>query len=185
MTEDQRAARHPEEPPKRGPAGAARWSAYLDWLRADLTAAVLALPEDQQRRALVPSGWTPIELLSHVLHMERRWFVWGFLGEPVDRPWGDWTVEEPWEHEAGEAARWQVADDVTAEELADRLAAVGERTRAVLRDVPLDTPAAPGGRFAEDPPTLEWICFHVVTEYARHAGHLDIVVELGGAHPTR
>ena len=48
---------------------------------------------------------------------------------------------------------------------------------------PLDAPASPGGRFADDPPTLEWICFHVLAEYARHAGHLDIVVELGTA-PT-
>ena len=38
--------------------------------------------------------------------------------------------------------------------------------------------AAPGGRFADDPPSLEWICFHVLAEYARHAGHLDIAVEL-------
>ena len=38
--------------------------------------------------------------------------------------------------------------------------------------------SSPGGRFAEDPPTLEWICFHVLAEYARHAGHLDIVAEL-------
>ena len=25
-----------------------------------------------------------------------------------------------------------------------------------------------------------WICFHVLQEYARHAGHLDIAVELAG-----
>ena len=35
-----------------------------------------------------------------------------------------------------------------------------------------------GGRFTSEPPTLEWICFHVLAEYARHAGHLDITVEL-------
>ncbi|MCY7287071.1 MAG: DinB family protein [Cryobacterium sp.] len=35
-----------------------------------------------------------------------------------------------------------------------------------------------GGRFGEDPPTLEWICFHVLAEYARHGGHLDIVEEI-------
>jgi hypothetical protein len=72
-----------------------------------------------------------------------------------------------------------VADDMTAEQLAERLERIGERTRGVLRDFPLDEVASPGGRFADDPPTLEWICFHVLAEYARHAGHLDIVVELG------
>ena len=163
------------EPDKHGPAGASRWSAYLDWVRADLTATVLALPEDVRRGSTLPSGWSPIELLSHVLHMEQRWFVWGFLGESVDAPWGDWSVDEPWDETD---ARWVVADEVTAEELAERLAAVGARTRGVLRDFPLDATASPGGRFAADPPSLEWICFHVLAEYARHAGQLDVALEI-------
>lgn len=177
-------ARDAQEPHKRGQAGAARWAAYLDWVRADLAAAVLALPEERRRTALVPSGWTPIELLSHVLHMEQRWFVWGFLGEPVAEPWGDWSVDEPWAE--GSDGRWVVADDVSAEDLAERLATIGGRTRRILRDFPLDATASPGGRFADDPPSLEWICFHVLAEYARHAGHLDVVVELGhGGSLTR
>jgi hypothetical protein len=112
--------------------------------------------------------------------MEQRWFVWGFLGEEVAEPWGDWTVEEPWESGGG---RWAVDDDVTAVQLAERLRVIGERTRSVLRDFDLAATASPGGRFAADPPTLEWICFHVLAEYARHAGHLDIAVELAGG-PT-
>jgi hypothetical protein len=27
---------------------------------------------------------------------------------------------------------------------------------------------------------LAWICFNVLQEYARHAGHLDVAVELAG-----
>ena len=168
------------EPGKHGPAGAERWSAYFDWIREDLANAVLRLAPVEQRTTRLPSGWTPIELLSHVLHMEQRWFVWGFLGEPVVEPWGDWTVEEPWDDDADAGGRWAVAPEVTAEELVARLWAVAERTRAVLREHPLDAVAAPGGRFAADPPTLEWICFHVLAEYARHAGQLDIVVEIAG-----
>ena len=163
------------EPPKDRPAGAPRWAAYLDWVRNDLIATVLGLDEPARRTTRVPSGWTPIELLSHVLHMEQRWFVWGFLGEPVDDPWGDWSVDEPWDRDD---ARWVVADHVTAEDLAGRLRAVGDRVRSVLRDVPMTATASPDGRSAQDPPTLEWICFHVLAEYARHAGHLDIVAEI-------
>ncbi len=184
MSGDRRVARNPGEPGKQGGGGSERWAGYLDWVRAELVDGVLALSYDAQRTPRVPSGWTPLELLSHVLHMEQRWFVWGFLGEPVEEPWGDWTVEEPWEHESDPLARWRVADGVTAEELAARLHAIGERTRGVLRDFPLDAAASPGGRFAEDPPSLEWICFHVLAEYARHAGHLDIVVELAADDPT-
>lgn len=175
-------ARDPGEPAKGAPAGAERWADYLDWVREDMIAAVLSLSPAEQRRVCVPSGWSPLELLNHVLHMEQRWFVWGFLGEAVERPWGDWNVAEPWtSDDSGEteaSARWEVADDVTADAVATRLRALGGRTRAVLLEHPPATPAAAGGRFEEDPPTLEWICFHVLAEYARHAGHLDVSVEL-------
>ncbi|MEQ6900245.1 DUF664 domain-containing protein [Nocardioides sp. YIM 152588] len=164
------------EPEPSAAGGGERWAGYLDWLREDLVSGVLALSEEQRRTTTVASGWTPIELLNHVLHMEQRWFVWGFLGQAVDEPWGDWNVADPSAAEEG-GARWAVAASVGAEELARRLRELGEWTGALLCSVPLDTPAALGGRFREDPPTLEWICFHVVAEYARHAGHLDIVVE--------
>jgi hypothetical protein len=176
MTEDRRMARSSREPDKHGYPGAQRWADYLDWCREEIIAGVLSLPYDAQRTPRVPSGWTPIELLSHVLHMEQRWFAWGFLGEAVEEPWGDWDVDEPWAE--GTDGRWAAADDVTAEELAVRLRQLGERTRVTLRDHALSARGATGGRFAEDPPTLEWVCFHVLAEYARHAGHLDIVVEL-------
>ena len=180
MSEDQRVARNAGEPSKTGRAGAQRWADYLDWVRAEIADAVLTLNPAQQRATLVPSGWTPIELLSHVLHMEQRWFVWGFLGEQVDEPWGDWSVDETSgaDDADGGTPRWRVADDVTAEELAARLDEIGARTRDVLSTYPLDAAGRPGGRFEDDPPSLEWICFHVLAEYARHAGHLDIVVEL-------
>ena len=158
-------ATHPNRP-------TARWFAdYLDWLRGELADAVLELSPEEQRATRLPSEWTPLELLSHVLHMEQRWFVWGFLGESVADPWGDW----------GEDETWHVPDGVSAADLADRLEAVAARTREVLGSHELTEVAPPGPRFEGDPPTLEWICFHVLTEYARHAGHLDIVVELGQA----
>jgi hypothetical protein len=101
--------------------------------------------------------------------------VWVFLGEEVEDPWGDWTIDNPWESSEG---RWVVADDVDAQQLAARLREIGVRTRGVLASTALDTVAPLSTRFEEDPPDLRWICFHVLQEYARHAGHLDIVVEL-------
>lgn len=169
------------EPGRHAPGGAERWIGYLDWLREETLARVLELPREERRTTRLPSGWTPVELLSHLLHMEQRWFVWGFLGEPVEDPWGDWDVADPGAvpDDAVPQPRWAVPDDVTAEDLAERLRRVGARTASILRDHPLDTLAAVGGRFPVDPPTLEWTCFHVLVEYARHAGHLDVVTELG------
>lgn len=182
MGEDQRTSSRPAEPDGHGPDGADRWADYLDWLREDVITTVLALSPDEQRASRVPSGWSPLELLSHVLHMEQRWFVWGFLGEPVAEPWGDWNVPEPWtsddSDETRPSARWVVPEATTAEELAARLRAIGTRTRAILEEHGPEARGAAGGRFGDDPPTLGWICFHVLTEYARHAGHLDISTEL-------
>jgi hypothetical protein len=184
VAEDHRMSRKPEEPGQHEQGGAERWADYLDWMREDIIEGVLGLPEVQRRASQLPSGWSPIELLSHVLHMEQRWFVWGFLGEQVPEPWGDWNVDDPsLGSSPGVAPAWMVPAGVAAEDLAARLRDTGQRTRTVLRDYELAEPARIGGRFSDDPPTLEWICFHVLTEYARHAGHFDVVLELGSA-PT-
>jgi uncharacterized damage-inducible protein DinB len=142
---------------------------YLDFYRATVLRKVASLPQEGLRRSLLPSGWTPLEMLSHLAHMERRWIVWGFLGEAVADPWGD-----------GGGDHWQVPDDVSVEDLVALLLRTGERTTRVLTEHPLQETAATGGRFRADPPTLAWICFHVLQEYARHAGHLDVAVELAG-----
>lgn len=177
MSEDQRVSRNSGEPPKTGQAGSTRWADYLDWLREDIVRGTLALSPEEQRATQLPSGWSPIELLNHVLHMEQRWFAWGFLGEQVDEPWGDWDRDPT----SGQSAAWFVPTDTTADALATRLRTIGDRTREILESHRPEEIAATGGRFTEDPPTLEWICFHVLAEYARHAGQFDVVLELRSA----
>jgi uncharacterized damage-inducible protein DinB len=142
---------------------------YLDFYRETVLGRLRALSPADLRTSRLPSGWTPIELLSHLAHMEQRWFVWGFLGEEVADPWGDARDE-----------RWYVPDEVDLARLTGTLEAVGRRTSEVLAEHRLDELGRPGGRFDDDPPSLAWICFHVLQEYARHAGHLDIAVELAG-----
>ena len=68
-------SRHRGEPAKLGQGGAERWADYLDWLREDIILGVLGLPEAEQSASRLPTGWSPIELLSPVLHMEQRWFI--------------------------------------------------------------------------------------------------------------
>jgi len=115
----------------------------------------------------------PLELLKHLVFMERRWLQWGFAGEQVDDPWGDNRDG------LGDGA-WYVGPEETIEELIAALLAGGQRTRAIVESAELSALSAIGGRFGEDGPrpTLNWILFHVLQEYARHAGHLDIVREL-------
>jgi uncharacterized damage-inducible protein DinB len=150
-------------------------SAYLDFYRTTCIEKCRSLPVEELRVARVPSGWTALELLNHLALMERRWFVWGFLGEQVDEPWGDSRGDDE--------GRWHVADDRGLDEIVALLDEYAARTREILASAAPESLASPDGRFAGDePPELRWICFHVLQEYARHAGHLDIVVELAGGH---
>ncbi len=141
---------------------------YLDYFRAVVEAKLSGLSETELRTSRLPSGWTPMELLSHLVHMERRWFQWGFRGEDVDDPWAD----------DGPDGRWHVPGDVTLPDLLVRLHEVGAETTRTVAAARLTDRARPGGRFDQDPPALVRVCFHVLQEYARHVGHLDVVREL-------
>jgi Protein of unknown function (DUF664) len=71
---------------------------------------------------------------------------------------------------------WQTGPDDTQEALLAALTDGGSRTRKIVEQAELTDLGALGGRFTGDrtPPTLLWILLHVLQEYARHAGHLDI-----------
>jgi uncharacterized damage-inducible protein DinB len=141
---------------------------YLDYFRDRVTAKLEALPAAELRRTRLPSGWTPLELLKHLRHVERRWLEWGFEGRDVGDPWAD---------SAGD--HWYVADDETPATLLANLRDQAGRSRAIITAHHLDEVGQPGERWdGADPATLERVLFHVVQEYARHLGQLDIVVEL-------
>jgi len=145
---------------------------YLRFYREAAVAKVRALPPEEQRTSRLPSGWTPLELLHHLAFMERRWFAWNFLGEQVDEPWGDRRDE-----------RWFVPDDVGVDQIAALLRDDGARTDSVLASHRLDEIGRPAPGYPGPTAPLGWICFHVLQEYARHVGHLDIAVEIAGG-PT-
>lgn len=142
---------------------------YLDYFRSVLVDKLDGLSDEQLRGSVLPSGWTPIELLKHLSYVERRWLVWGFSGDSIDDPWGDRNTE----------GRWYVGAD---ESLADLLAtyrAQAATSRAVIEGHDLSDIGQPGPRWdGADPASLERILLHLVQEYARHVGHLDIVREL-------
>ncbi len=141
---------------------------YLEYFRSRLVSKLEALPGGELRRSRLPSGWTPIELLKHVAHDELRWLEWRFEGRPVADPWGE-----------DRDGRWYVAADETLEELVAALHAQAARSRAVVESHDLADIGQPGDAWDEaGPAALERILLHLVQEYARHVGHLDIVSEL-------
>ena len=141
---------------------------YLDFFRTRVTAKIQAIPDAELRRSRLPSGWTPLELVKHLRYVELRWLVWGFEGRDVGDPWGD-----------REGDRWSVGPQETTATLLADLRAQGARSRAIIEAHRLDEVGQPGERWGgADPATLERVLFHLLQEYARHVGHLDVVTEL-------
>lgn len=141
---------------------------YLEFFRDRLVAKLRDLPDNEVRGSRLPSGWTPMELLKHLRYVELRWLEWGFEGRAVPEPWGDRRDD-----------RWYVGPEESLAGLVAELDAQALRTRTIVESHDLDEQGKPGPRWDGDQPaTLERILFHLVQEYARHTGHLDIVAEL-------
>jgi len=86
----------------------------------------------------------------------------------VGDPWGD-----------RRDGRWYVGPDETLTQLVEALDAQSARSRAVVEAHGLDEVGQPGDRWdGADPATLERVLFHLLQEYGRHVGHLDVVREL-------
>jgi hypothetical protein len=155
------------------PSGAEVFLGYLDYFRSQLVSKLEGLPGSELRRSRLPSGWTPLELLRHLTFVEMRWLEWGFEGREVPDPWAD-----------SRDGRWYVAPEETLPGLVAALDAQAARTRIIVNSHDLADAGQPGERWdGADPPALERVLFHLLQEYARHAGHLDITSELAGG-PT-
>lgn len=141
---------------------------YLDFYRSALRGKLDGLTEDDLRRSTLPSGWSPLELLNHLTHVERRWLVWGFEGTDVGDPWAD-----------RQEGRWFVPVGLSYADLLVELDAQASVTREVVSRHELDDLGAHGDRWRGAPPaSLERVLLHLLQEYARHVGQLDVVREL-------
>jgi uncharacterized damage-inducible protein DinB len=146
---------------------------YLDFFRDRLAGKLGSLPAGELRRSRLSSGWAPIELLKHLTCVEMRWLEWGFEGRDVAEPWAD--IKD---------GRWYVPPGETLADLLAAQQAQAARTRAIVASHDLADVGKPGQRWGEaEPPSLERLLLHLLQEYARHVGQLDVVTELAGG-PT-
>jgi uncharacterized damage-inducible protein DinB len=146
------------------------FTTYLDFFRTGIVERVGRLSEREQRKSRLVSGWSPLELVKHLTYVERRWLEWGFEGRAVADPWGDNRDD-----------RWYVDESESSKDVIAALIERGARSTAIIEQSDLDEVGQPSERWnGASPPTLERILFHLLQEYARHLGHLDIVVEMAG-----
>jgi uncharacterized damage-inducible protein DinB len=142
---------------------------YLDFFRGQVATKLDGLSDGELRTSVVPSGWTPAGLVVHLVNVERRWLEWGFLGRQIDEPWRDSAPGGGW-----------ITPQSSAAELAGLLDEAAARTRSIVEAHELAEASALTGRFRDESsaPQLQWILLHLIQEYARHLGHLDIAREL-------
>src|SRR5881409_2872080 len=80
------------EPPRR--AGERETlEAFLDYYRETVLWKVSGMSEQDLRKVVVPSGWSPLGMIKHLGYVERSWFRTRLAGEeglPVP-----WTDEDP------------------------------------------------------------------------------------------
>lgn len=146
------------------------FTSYLDYFRSRLISKLSSLPPEALRARMLPSGWAPIELVKHLRYVERRWLEWGFEGRHVADPWGD-----------EQNGRWHVGPDETLPALVAALQAQAVRTASIVAEHDLAEIGQPGDRWdGAAPASLERVLFHLVQEYARHVGQLDVISELAG-----
>ncbi len=144
--------------------------AKLDEARGALLWKLDGLGEYELRRPMTPTGTNLLGLVKHTASVELDYF-----GRVFGRPTG---IPLPWFADDAEpnADMWAPADQTSAEIIALSRAAA-ERTAATIDALDLDAEGTVPW-WARNPVTLRQIIVHVTAEYARHAGHADIVREL-------
>ncbi|MDI5965394.1 DinB family protein [Streptomyces sp. SL13] len=141
---------------------------WLDFYRATLAMKCDNLTDPQSRDARVPpSPLTLLGLVQHLAEVERNWFRRVLTGEhapPIYTPQAD-----PNGRDEGFELSGDVSLDAARATWQDEIAR--SRANCAARSLD-DTVPFMGGEV-----NLRWIYTHMIAEYARHAGHADLLRE--------
>ncbi len=132
------------------------------------------LDADGLRARAAASTMTLGGLLKHMALVEDDMLSQKLLGNPAAAPWHavDWDADPDWE--------WRTAADDSPERLMalweENVARSRENVGRAMADGGLDHRAAYVSRGGEHP-TLRRLLIDMIEEYARHAGHADLIRE--------
>ena len=145
---------------------------FLEYYRSVFLRKTDGLTEAQARSVIEPSELTILGLVRHMAEVERGWFrrrtggdlSAGFLYCDVDDMDRDF---HPSEDDTLAAALVTLHEEIEAA----RAATSGVAPDALMKGVP------PQQRIPGWQPNLRWVMVHMIEEYARHCGHLDLLRE--------
>ena len=144
---------------------------YLGEARAGLLAKLEGLDERALRWPHTETGANLLGIVKHCASIEL-----GYLGDCFGRPTG---IPLPWfDDDAEPNADFFCTPDESADDIRALLKAAAESSTATLRELPLDTEGHVPWWVGRERVTLHQVTVHLLTDLARHAGHLDIVREM-------
>ena len=143
----------------------------LDYLRAQrrhVLSAFDGLSDDDMRRAVLPSGWSAVQLLHHLALDDERFWVRGVIAGEAEAIAG-----------LSENA-WMVPEGLSVSDVRELYLREAELSDTALMAADLDAPPAwwpdlMGQRWME---SIREVVLHLTVETAAHAGHADAVREL-------
>lgn len=160
---------------------------FLDYQRATLAWKCAGLDAAGLGATVGPSPMTLDGMLKHLARVEDWWCSWWLWERPPQPPWDtvDWNTDPDWD--------WHSATGDTPEQIR----ALWEDAVARSRPLVAEAPVAGGlehlaqladhwdgeswsivwATAGDTPPTLRWILFHLIEEYAPHIGHADLLRE--------
>lgn len=142
----------------------------LDRNREALIETARGLSETNARRRLVTSLTTPISLLKHAAAAERIWF---------QRFWAELDESECDGYSRRDVGTFAVTDDESLADVIAEFERASQRSRAIAARFGLDdTKDNP----REGTVSMRWTLLTMIEEFARHAGHGDILREQIAAH---
>jgi len=147
--------------------------AFLDSYRATIRRQCEGLSPAQLNTRLMPSELTLGGMLKHLTIVEDWWFSMCLR----DRPPAAWYADVDWD--ADDDWDWHSAGDDSPDQLLARY-----DDAIATSDANLDELIPGGGldqlakkRVRRGEVSLRWILVHMIEEFARHAGHADLIRE--------
>lgn len=140
---------------------------FLEWQRGTLELKCSGLDAEQlARRSVEPSTMSLLGLVRHLADVERSWFRRFMAGQDAPKIFPDDTAFD---------------DAVADPEMVSQAWALWRDEVAFANQFVADAPTLdlPGKQESRvfGPLSLRWILTHMIEEYARHLGHVDLLRE--------
>jgi uncharacterized damage-inducible protein DinB len=144
-----------QKPPRLSGDERSTLMALLNYQRQSVIKKVSGLSDEQAKWSPVPSATSALWIVDHLATAEQSWILERFAGGLATPSF---------------AANSHLHDAVS------RYLSTHEEVDAVINDHDFDDVCVTPSDLA--PVNLRWVLAHLLEETARHAGHLDLIVEL-------